>query len=188
MKIYPVVAPIVALGLLALSGAALADNDSGLYLGVGGGQFNIKFDELDTLEDVQEEFDGDDTVYKAFAGWRFNPYIGIELDYMDLGAPNDTIDDINIEAKISGIAPYVIVTLPLGPIEFFGKAGYYFYDVELNAENLASAKESEEDLVYGAGLGLTLFGHLHARLEYEIIDVSDVDDANVIWVSGAWRF
>jgi hypothetical protein len=48
--------------------------------------------------------------------------------------------------------------------------------------------DSDEDLVYGVGVGLTLFEHLHARLEYEIIDVSEVDDANAIWLSGAWRF
>ena len=48
--------------------------------------------------------------------------------------------------------------------------------------------DSGEDLVYGVGIGLTFFEHLHARLEYEIIDVSEVDDANAIWLSGAWRF
>jgi hypothetical protein len=47
---------------------------------------------------------------------------------------------------------------------------------------------SDEDLVYAAGVGLVLFDHFNARLEYEIADVSDVEDANAIWLTGAWRF
>lgn len=70
--------------------------------------------------------------------------------------------------------------------------GDCFYDVEIEATAAAQEVElrddSGEDLVYGAGVGLTFFEHLHARLEYEIIDVSEVDDANAIWLSGAWRF
>jgi opacity protein-like surface antigen len=167
---------------------AFADNDHGLYLGVGAGQFNIKVDDIDTADEINQTFDSDDTVYKVFAGWRFNPYIGVELDYIDLGKPEDTVEDTKVEASISGVAPYLVGTLPLGPIELFAKVGYYFYDVEINAQDIVAVNESDEDLVYGAGVGITLFDHLHARLEYEIIDVSDVDDANAIWLSGAWRF
>jgi hypothetical protein len=47
---------------------------------------------------------------------------------------------------------------------------------------------SDEDLVYAAGVGLVLFDHFNARLEYEIVDVSDVEDASAIWLTGAWRF
>ena len=180
----------VAVGLMAFGVMpAFADNDSGLYLGAGAGQFNIEIDDIDVdVGSTIESFDSDDTVFKVFAGWRFNPYIGIELDYIDLGGPEDDIEDVNIEAEINGFAPYLIGTLPLGPVEFFGKVGYYFYDIEINAQNIGSVDDSDEDLVYGAGIGLTLFGHLHARLEYEIIDISEVDDANAFWLSGAWRF
>jgi OOP family OmpA-OmpF porin len=167
---------------------AFADNERGLYLGVGVGQFNIEVDDLDTSNGIDEAFDSDDTVYKVFGGWRFNPFIGVELDYIDLGGPEDTIDTVKVKAEINGFAPYLVGTLPVGPIELFARVGYYFYDVKISGESLGSVDDSSEDLVYGAGVGLTLFEHLHARLEYEIIDVSDVDDANAIWLSGAWRF
>jgi outer membrane immunogenic protein len=167
---------------------AFADNERGLYLGAGVGLFNIELDDVSDVTAAVEGFDADDTVYKVFAGWRFAPFIAVELDYLDLGAPEDQIQQINVEAEISGVAPYLIGTLPLGPLELFAKVGYYFYDIEINAENLGSLDDSNEDLVYGAGLGITLFEHLHARLEYEIIDVSEVDDANAAWLSGAWRF
>jgi opacity protein-like surface antigen len=187
VKSNSVAVTLVALGAFAGT-SAFADNEGGLYLGAGIGQFNVEIDDVVDVPSTVESFDGDDTAYKVFAGWRFNPYIGIELDYVDLGGPDDEVEDVRVEAEINGIAPYLIGTLPLGPIELFGKVGYYFYDVELNAENIGSVDDSNEDLVYGAGIGLTLFGHLHARLEYEIIDISEVDDANALWLSGAWRF
>lgn len=177
-------AAVLACGMTA----AHADNERGLYLGVGVGQFNVEVDDIDTTDELEEAFDSDDTVFKAFGGWRFNPFIAVELDYIDLGGPEDTIENVRVKAEIDGIAPYLVGTLPIGPIEGFVRVGYYFYDVEISGEDLGSIDDSGEDLVYGVGVGLTLFEHLHARLEYEIIDVSEVDDANAIWLSGAWRF
>ena len=185
LTIVPAAAALFALGM---SPAFADENPSGFYVGVGAGQFNIEVDDLDTSDELDEAFDGDDTVYKVFAGWRFNPFIGVELDYIDLGGPEDTVEGIKVKAEINGFAPYLIGTLPVGPVEFFARVGYYFYDVDIKGEDVGSVSDSNEDLVYGAGIGLTLFDHLHARLEYEIIDVSDVDDANAVWLSGAWRF
>src|SRR5688572_4113234 len=177
-------AAVLACGMTA----AHADNERGLYLGAGVGLFNIEVDDVETVDELDQAFDSDDTVFKVFAGWRFNPFISVELDYIDLGGPEDTVEDVRVKAEINGIAPYLIGTIPLGPIEGFARVGYYFYDVEISGEDIGSVDDSGEDLVYGVGLGLTLFEHLHARLEYEIIDVSEVDDANAVWLSGAWRF
>ena len=177
---------LAALILTLVSTAAFADNDSGFYVGVGAGQFNV---EADTV--AIGDFEGDDTTYKVFAGYRFNPYIGIELDYIDLGNPGDQGANFSFDSKINGFAPYVIGTIPLGPIELFGRVGYYFYDIETTGRIGAvvqSVEDSSEELVYGAGLGITFFEHLHARLEYEFYDIEDTDSANALWISGAWRF
>jgi opacity protein-like surface antigen len=180
---------ILAAALFAIGVTpAFADNERGLYLGAGVGQFNIEVDDVSDVASTVESFDSDDTVYKLLAGWRFAPFIAVELDYIDLGAPEDEIQQVNVETEINGVAPYLIGTLPLGPIELFAKVGYYFYDIQINAESLGTLDDSNEDLVYGGGLGITLLEHLHVRLEYEIIDISEVDDANALWVSGAWRF
>jgi outer membrane immunogenic protein len=187
MIMKPVLAALALVGF-AVATPAMADNDSGLYLGAGVGRFNVEVDGIEDVGQTIESFDSDDTTFKVFAGWRFNQFLGVELDYMDLGSPEDTIDDVRVQAEINGVAPYLIGTIPLGPIELFAKVGYYFYDVKIEAESVDVLDESDEDLVYGAGIGLTLFGHLHARIEYEIIEVSDVDDANALWLSGAWRF
>jgi OmpA-OmpF porin, OOP family len=95
---------------------------------------------------------------------------------------------------VDGFAPYVVGTIPLGIFELFGKVGYYFYDVDLEVNSDTSglpdldSSSSEEDLLYGGGVGVTLFEHLNVRLEYELIDSDVLDDADAIWLSGAWRF
>lgn len=187
------IAAPVTLALALAAGPAIADEDQGAYWGAGVGQFNL---EIDNIQDLNtDSFDSDDTSLKIFYGWRFNPYFAAELAYIDFGGPEDTIQsggvNVNLEVEISGFAPYLVGTLPLGIFELFAKVGYYVYDVELTASAQgasASADTSDEDLVYGAGVGLVLFDHLNARLEYEIIDVSDVEDASALWLTGAWRF
>ena len=63
-----------------------------------------------------------------------------------------------------------------------------FYDVKVDVDDLDVVDDSNEDFVYGGGIGLTLFEQLHTRLEYEVIDIDEFDDANALWLSAAWRF
>jgi hypothetical protein len=188
---------ILALATLSLalaSGPALAQ-DGGFYLGAGVGQFNLEVDELDDV-DLGDTFDGDDTSMKLFGGWRFNPYIAVELAYIDYGAPDEDFDlgggdVVNLEAEITGFEPSVVATLPLGIFELFAKVGYVFYDFEITASfdgESESVDDSDEDLTYGVGAGVVLGDHFNARLSYEIVDVADTEDANAIWLTGAWRF
>ena len=185
----------IVLGLCA--GIAQADNERGFYAGAGIGQFNLKIDDIIEAGEELESLDDDDTAWKAFVGWRFAPFIAVEAAYIDFGSPGDSFEAAgssgDFSADIAGFAPYLIGTLPLGPLELFAKVGYYFYDVDASVdfdidELDFDSSSSEEDLLYGAGIGITLFEHLNARLEYEEIDSDVLDDANALWLSGAWRF
>ena len=162
------------------------------------GQFNVQIDDIDQTDDAIERLDDDDTAWKAFAGYRFGPFIAVEAAYIDFGTPNSRSDasgsNGDFRVDVSGFAPYVIGTVPLGPVELFAKIGYYFYDVDLAVDiddPLApdvDSSSSDEDLLYGGGVGITLFKRLNARLEYERIDSDVLDDADAIWLSGSWRF
>jgi hypothetical protein len=191
---------IIAAALFALgSGAAYAqspENDSGLYVGGGVGQFNVEIDGVNDLDDAIKSLDDDDTAWQAFIGWRLNPYISLQAAYIDFGRPQDDFttnagNHGKFRAELSGFAPSVIGTLPLGPVELSAKLGYYIYDLKLSGDidDLQfRRKDSGEDLMYGVGVGMTFFDHLHAKLEYEKIDLDDVDDANAFWLTGQWRF
>lgn len=195
-------AGIAAATLIALSGGTMSaqaqENEQGFYVGGGVGQFNVQIDDVDDTDNAIERLDDDDTSWKLFGGYRFNPHISVELAYIDFGGASDTTTaagssgDYSVE--VSGLAPYLIGTMPLGPVELFAKVGYYFYDVELDVDlddlggDVFSSEDSGEDLLYGFGVGMTFFEHLNARLEYEKIDADELDDADALWLSGAWRF
>lgn len=195
-------AGIAAATLIALSSGMTAaeaqENERGFYVGGGVGQFNVQIDDIDDTDEAIERLDDDDTAWKFFGGYRFSPHIALELAYIDFGGPSDRFStsgssgDYTVE--LSGFAPYVIGTLPLGPVELFAKAGYYFYDIDIDVDlddlggNVFESSDSGEDFLYGFGVGMTFFEHLNARLEYEKVDADDVDDADALWLSGAWRF
>lgn len=188
------IAPFTFIGLGLGAGSALAqENDEGFYVGAGVGQFNVQIDDIDDTDEAIERLDDEDTSWKAFVGWRLNPYFALELAYVDFGGPEESFEssgsDGDFRVELSGFAPYVIGSFPLGPLELFGKVGYYFYDVDITTDlPEIDSSSSEEDLLYGFGAGVTFFERLHARLEYEKIDSDTVDDADAIWLSGAWRF
>jgi opacity protein-like surface antigen len=183
---------LIMLGvLLGLTATARAEEEKGLYIGAGIGQFNVQADDIDDIGPIVSEFDSDSTSFKIFGGWRFNHILGVELDYIDFGNPDDDVNGVKVETDLHGFAPYVTATLPVGPVELFGKVGYFFYDLDVDVagQKLSSASGSQDDFVYGIGAGITLFDRLQARLEYELVDVSKtLDDADAVWVSALWRF
>ena len=185
-------------GSLACSSAFAQgiENDEGFYIGGGIGQFNVQIDDLDDTDEAVETLDDDDNAWKAFVGWRMNPYFALELAYIDFGGPTDRFEgdgssgDFTVD--ISGFAPYLIGTIPLGPVELFGKVGYYFYDVTARVDfedgEVLSSDSSGDDFVYGGGIGITVLERLHVRAEYERFDIENSDTADALWLSAAWRF
>ncbi len=198
MKKVSLVAALAAFAATAVQAADVSDNPSGPYVGLGWGQFDLRLDRLDDVgAAINSITDSDDNAWKAFVGYRFNPYIAIEADYIDFGRPSDrftaTGNNGNYRLDLSGFAPYVVATAPVGPVELFAKLGYYFYDVDARVNFDApgpgiDSSHSGSDLVYGAGVGITILDHLHARAEYEIVDIEDASDSSAIWLSAAWRF
>jgi OOP family OmpA-OmpF porin len=177
------------------------ENPSGPYVGVWLGQFDVTVDNLDGVGVVLEDLDSDDSAWKVAFGWRFNPYLALEADYVDLGTPRGNFDASgssgDYELDLSGFAGYVIGTLPIGIFELSAKVGYYFHDVNVHVDldnfgsgngDVIDSDNSGEAFVYGVGAGVTFFDHLNVKVEYELMDIDEVEDANVLWLSGAWRF
>jgi len=193
-----VLAAATLLALACGASAARAENERGFYAGAGVGQFNVKINDIDDADEAIERLDDDDAAWKIFAGYRFNPYIAVEAAYIDFGRPKSRFrasgSSGDFKVSLDGFAPYLIGSLPLGPVELFAKVGYYYYDVKTSIDvdnlggNVFRSSKSDQDFLYGAGVGMTFFDHLHARLEYEKIEADQLDRADALWLSGAWRF
>jgi opacity protein-like surface antigen len=183
----------------AVAAPALADNASGPYVGGGFGRFDLKIHNLnDVGQSVDTIADSNDNAWKVFAGWRMSPFFALEAAYVDLGNPGNTFSATGSSGRyqmhVAGFTPSVIGTLPLGPVELFAKAGYYYYNVKLRADvtSLAntsvSSSHSRSDFTYGAGVGMTFAEHLNVRGEYERIKIGDYGNSDALWLDAAWRF
>ena len=110
---HGITAALAVAALAAAMSAQAQDNESGFYAGAGVGTFDVEIDDFDDVDDTIDGYDSDDTAWKAFGGWRMNPYLAFELAYVNLGSPDDEIlPDTTLTVETDGFAPYVVGTLP----------------------------------------------------------------------------
>jgi OOP family OmpA-OmpF porin len=179
----------IAVAVMALAGAGQAaaqdsEEQQGVYVGGGIGDFSS---ELDQLNGANISFDESDTAYKLFVGYRFNQFFGAQFDYLDLGRSDTAIGLQNLEIETGGYALRLEGTLPLAFFELFATAGLMYSDVEATFGGTEVFDESDSDPVYSVGAGFEIAERIVLRLEYEIIDIETFEDAEAIWFTAAWR-
>ena len=177
----------VAVLAFASAGQALAqdpDEQEGVYVGGGVGDFSSEIDEFDG-DDIN--FDESDSAYKLFVGYRFNQFFGAQFDYYDLGSSDSAIGLQTLDIETGGYAVRIEGTLPLAFFELFATAGLIYSDVEASVGGTEVFDESDNDPVYSVGAGFEIAERVVLRLEYEIIDIEAFDDAEAIWFTAAWR-
>ena len=168
---------LVGLLLMAAAAAFPSQAHAGFIFGAGVGSNTVEID---------EDFDESDLGWKAFAGFRFIKFLGVEVQYVEFGNPE--ADDIEVE--LNDLAAFGIGVLPIGEhFEIFGKAGYGQWDVEVEDTSLNDvlADESEWDFVYGAGAAVIFGEHFGFRLEYEVFEVDDTDNVTMASASIDFR-
>ena len=175
--------------LLALAVGALASSaqaaDKGFYLGASVGQANIE-DSVSDIDLGDIDFDADDTGLKAFAGFRFNDFVGIEGSYIDYGSPSDLFDDNNVDVDAHAIDGYVVGFLPITTFDLFAKVGFVSWNKDFDIDDLdVHADDDGTDLAWGVG-GQFRLGSAAFRLEYEDFDFAD--NANLLSVGFSWTF
>lgn len=167
--------PVIALlGFAASAGAA----DNGFYLGASIGQSNVK------IEQGLARVDGDDTGYKLIAGIRPLDWLAVEASYIDFG----TVKDGAAKSDNNGVSAFVVGFLPVGPVDLFAKGGLVKSDSSVHLNGLGKAFDSDgTDFAYGVGAQFRLLG-LGLRAEYEVFDVKDVKDLNMLSVGVTYTF
>jgi len=165
----------VGLTLMLAAVALPSTAQAGFIFGAGVGSNTVNID---------ENFDESDLGWKAFAGFRFIKFFGVEAQYIDTSLEND-----DFEVDLADFGVFGIGVLPVGDhFEFFGKVGYHQWDVDFEDLSLGeSVSESEWDFGYGGGLAIVFGEHFGFRLEYEVFEVEDTDDVNMASASIDFR-
>jgi hypothetical protein len=176
--------------LVLAGGTALAqDNSDGLYVGAGFGDFSAQIDDIDDVDDAIADFDEDEGASKYFLGWRFNRFLGVQADLYDLGSASAMLKGQPISSDTEAYGVSVVGTLPVAFIELFARAGFVFYDLEVTTPDINDRiDQSDEDIVYSAGIGFTFVERFNLQLEYEVLEISELDEADAWWLNASWRF
>ena len=169
---------ILATALLLASSAGMAA-DNGIYLGASLGQANTELDRDATGLDL----DGDDTGFKFIAGIRPLDWFGIEASYVNFGE----VEEGPLSVESDGITGFGVFFLPVGPVDVFAKGGVISFDTDVKIRNFGNFRDDGTEFAYGIGAQFR-FLSLGVRAEYEMFDIDDVDDANMLSIGVTYTF
>ena len=179
---------VTAALLASFVALAPAESQAGGYIGGSLGQAYIEVDAGTPA--VPQTFDENDFGFKAFAGYEFNLVaitLGLELDYVDFGAPAGDVAGTQFEVEADGIAGFGTAGFDLGPLDIYGKYGMVSWDASISIDGIDAGSDDGTDPAYGVGVKFGV-GPLEVRGEYEIYDLADSEDVTMLSVGLVWRF
>ena len=167
--------------------------ESGFYVGGSLGSAAVEANVDDSgivLPDPPPVFDEDDFGWKIFAGYSIALgdafSLGLEGGYNDLGEPSASIADVPVSIDPTAWTVFGTAGIDVGPIGIFGKYGLIDWDVDAFVDDIPFSDDGS-DPAYGVGIRANL-GNLELRGEYEIFDVSDVEDVTLLSLGFVYRF
>ena len=170
--------PFLAVAMLAfavVSTPALSQDDSGWFIGGTGGVSDAK--QGCTAVSAGVTCDDTSTGWRAFGGYRFNPYLGYEIGYADLGKVTQTLAGASATFESTAIDVVLFAALPIGQdFSFFIKGGVFRWDLDLKSPGAATTSSHGQDTTYGFGLHYNFTRNFALRLEWQRYnDVGNVD-------------
>lgn len=176
---------VLASAAFGMACPALAEG--GVYVGGGIGQAGL---EDSTGNSGGVDFDETDTAWKAFVGYHIDaiPLIKLaaEIGYRDLGKPSGSSGGIPVEYSVKGLDYGVLAGVGLGPVDLMARVGGFQYDLDKNIGGTTQEFDGTAP-VYGIGAWFSLAG-IGVRAEYELIDVDELNDIEMISVSAFYKF
>ncbi len=174
---------LVLLSALILLPAHAAEQE--FYLGASIGENYIEEDNVLFGED----FDDEDTGFKAFGGYQFHRNFAVEANYTVFGDTEDNIAGIDTEVEFDSFGVSLVGIAPIADrFDLFGKLGFAYWDARVKASGFGSDDEDGTDLSYGLGARFNFNEQVSARLEYEGIDVDDLDRADFLSMGVEFNF
>ena len=184
--------PILPLVLGALLASPAVYAREGWYIGAGIGQATVE--EEDRTVSPRLDFDDDDTAFKVYAGYKFNPYFAFEGQYFDYGEAKENLAAVGgerVEVSADGFAAYALGILPVSErFDFFGKIGAAWWDGEIKNKTTGFkyVDESGYDLAFGFGASFDVTDRFIIRADFEAIDSDKIDEIYSWMASVQWAF
>jgi OOP family OmpA-OmpF porin len=175
-------AVLVVCGLIS---ATQASAQGQFYLGASGGKNKIG-SAITTGLITSGAVDGKDTGYKAFAGYQFSPYIGLEVAYLDLGEVSYSGDFEGIavtdgKIELTGVNYSIIGSAPVTPsFTIFAKVGRFASDAKASDVFMGgptSQKVSSSAESFGLGARYDIARNLGVRVEWEKLKINISDSS-----------
>ena len=161
-----------------LAGTTAYAQTTGVYAGLSVGQSRTDFSD-DFLDDI---FDGKDTAFKIFGGYRILDWLAVETGYYDLGEitlKGDATSIAQFRLEESGFAAFGVLYWNLAPVDLFVKGGLIASQAHVRASGSVFGAfddtDNSTDLAYGIG-GQVHLGNWALRAEYERFDLDTGDD------------
>ena len=160
---------MAAAGLMLASAPALSQ-EPGWFVGLGIGY--MKTDDACPLTAAPgANCEDEDTVWKAFGGYQFNPYLGVEFALVDLKDRPVTVSGLgSANAKFRIFELTLLGTMPVTQrASLYAKAGIFHWDVdfELAAGASGYADTNGKDYTFGLGLKYQFTRNAALRLEWQ---------------------
>jgi OOP family OmpA-OmpF porin len=125
--------------------------------GIGRGNLNVSATEFTGLSNAT--IGDSDTSWTIRGGWRFHPYMALEVGYYEFCTydfhGNAGPIAVNGDAKVESYSLSLVGILPLGPqFEGYGRVGYAHTKAKFSANTAiasAFAADTQEEATYGVG-------------------------------------
>jgi opacity protein-like surface antigen len=166
--------------------------ESGFFMGgsIGTAAVEANVNDGIVLPDPAPIFDEDDFGWKFLAGYDFALSeafsLGVEGGYVDLGSPSADVLAIPVSLDPTGLTLYGTAGVDIGPVGLFAKYGFVDWEVDGSIGGI-NFEDDGNDPAYGLGVRFNL-GSVEIRGEYEIFDISDVEDVTLLSAGIVVRF
>jgi OOP family OmpA-OmpF porin len=135
-------------------------------VGIGGGKLHRSGSDLTGIDNAQ--VDDTDTTYTIRAGWRFSPFLAVELGYYDLGRYDfhgpieGTNVQVNGSARAQSVGLSLVGILPINTVDLYGRIGYAHSELKFsgNTERISrNVNDRQDEATYGVGARWTFQPH-----------------------------
>ncbi|PRB79919.1 porin family protein [Pseudomonas sp. MYb185] len=155
---------------LMVAGVQAAESQVNGYLFGNVGQADYDFGSY--FKPFAGSVDEKDTAFKVGAGVQLNKYVGVELQYIDLGEATYKQPDYKETIEVSGYGANLVGTLPLNRFKLYGKVGYHQLEADYKAKDTffdERASSSEKDWItsYAVGATFAINPQFEVAVEYE---------------------